>query len=127
MVSDQTDRLQLNVIDNLHTVGCTFSETVVEEAAEKLNSGKILDSEVEEYVQMINLLGRGDFDKPEKVMEAVMVIQKNLTHAINDFRKKLENLIGDFQGKMDKFNLGSRSLDSIIEEKDSRRDRQGEG
>ena len=63
---------------------------------------------------MINLLGRGDFDQPEKVMEAVLVIQKNLSHAINDFRKKLENLIGEFQNKMDKMNLGSRSLDSII-------------
>ena len=30
MVGDQTDRLQLHVIDNLHTVGCTFSETIVE-------------------------------------------------------------------------------------------------
>ena len=69
---------------------------------------------MEEYVQMINLLGRGDFDQPEKVMEAVMVIQKNLTLAINDFRKKLENLLGEFQNKMDKMNLGSRSLDSII-------------
>lgn len=29
MVGDQTERLQLHVIDNLHTVGCTFSETVV--------------------------------------------------------------------------------------------------
>jgi len=43
MISRHTTNLEMNVLDQLHTISCTFSETVLEEASSKLSSGRASD------------------------------------------------------------------------------------
>ena len=74
---------------------------------------------------MINLLGKSDFNEPDKVLEAVVVIQKNVNAFIGEFSKKLDGLAAEFKGKVERYNLASHSLDAIIgdrQEKDKEKE-----
>jgi hypothetical protein len=60
-------------------------------------------------------LGRRDFNDPDKLMEVLGLIQKNINQAIQDLKKKFETLLGDFHNKISKYNLSTNSLDAVIE------------
>lgn len=77
----------------METVSHTFSEVVVEEVSAKLSNGDASEEEIEGYAKMINLLKQKDFSDSDKLMEALLLIQKNIMQAISDLKKKMEALL----------------------------------
>jgi hypothetical protein len=110
-----TAKLKSNLIDHLQTISETFSENMMTEITMNLKSGKASHEQIEDYVKTINLLGRRDFNDPDKLMEVLGLIQKNINQAIQDLKKKFETLLGDFHNKISKYNLSTNSLDAVIE------------
>lgn len=70
-----------------------------------MTEGTASETEIEEYVNKINLLASDHLNDPVKLNSIMLGVQKNTENVLQEMYKKLTSLFNDFRFKISKLSL----------------------